>query len=193
MLHYAGLVSFCFLPALAFFIPRSRWRSFALALGAASLPILAWSPTILGSPEQSMGWVDTAAGPGRPGLATIQVLAPAGPFPALFENPDSPIAPWLSVSILMSLAGVAIAGSLLRNTGVAEDSVAIGDEARLGFGVLPFVWSVACGAGRVARVFCGPHRSMVWPLVVAMVSLLFWRLPAPAEWTAAGVYALVGG
>ncbi len=140
-----------------------------------------------------MGWVDTAAGPGRPGLATIQVLAPAGPFPALFENPDSPFAPWLSVSILMLLAGAAIAGSLLRRTGVAEESVGIGDTARLGFGLLPFVCLSLVALAGLPVYFAGRTESMVWALVVAMVSILLWQLPAPARWTAVSIYTLVGG
>ncbi len=105
-----------------------------------------------------MGWVDTAAGPGRPGLATIQVLAPAGPFPALFENPESPFAPWVSVAILMLLAAAAIAEFSAR-----------GVPGRLRIRsppVKPRAWEsdfcpssvCRCVAGWVARVLRGPYR-----------------------------------
>jgi hypothetical protein len=147
LLHYTGFVSFVMLPALALFMPRQRRRALTLALALAALPALAWMPVMLGAPADSMGWVATEAGPGKPGLATVSVLAPAGPFPALFEAPNSPVPSLASVLVLGVLFGGSIFGAvmLLRNPSTNDRDLRA--AGRLAIGLLPLfaIWILALG------------------------------------------------
>ena len=107
LLHYTGLVSLVVLPGLAFFVGPASRRRLLLAVAVATLPILIWSPVMLSAPPESMAWVDTTEGLGHPGFSTLAVLAPAGPFPGLFELVDAPVMAWAS---LLVLSGVLAAG-----------------------------------------------------------------------------------
>lgn len=192
MLHYAGIVSFCFLPCLALVIPRSRWRSLTVALGAAALPLLAWSPVILGAPNASMGWVDTTSGPGHPGLATAEVLAPAGPFPALYEVSTAAVPPWMSVSILVLLIAGALIGGRLLWKNQPRENLELKGAARLGIGLLP---ALALGLADLAGLplyFAGRTESMVWALAAALVAILILELLPTARRLVGGAYVVVG-
>ena len=188
MLHYAGIVSLCALPLLAVAIPRSRWRSLAAALGAASLPLLAWTPMLLNAPKKSMGWVGTLSGPGRPGMSTLQVLSPAGPFPALFEAPQTVVPSWVSVTTLLLLVCGCVVGAAVcwegrrgRNTGPVY---ALGPA----LGLLPLSGLVLLATFEVPAYFAGRSESMVWPLAAAVAASLLGRLPRSARLLAVGPY-----
>lgn len=193
MLHYAGILSFCFLPLLGLSIPRSRWRALATALGAAALPLLMWSPVILGAPPGSMGWVDTLSGPGRPGLATIQVLSPAGPFPVLFEAPESLVSPVFSMVILGLLASAAIAGAWLRIRRAGPDGPASDGSARPAIGLFPAVCVCLISLAGLPIYFAGRTESMVWVLAAVVVSTLLGHIPQILRRVLAGAYVVVGG
>ena len=193
LLHYTGVVIFFLLPVIAFFIPRQRRRTFALALVAAALPVLTWVPVILGAPADSMSWVALGAGPGRPGIATVSVLAPAGPFPALFEASRLPVQPWASILILgLLVAGAVIgAGMMRRNRSVNDQDLRA--AARLAIGLLP-----AAGIGMLALVgipvyFAGRTESLVWALAAALVAILIQGLPPIARSLVAGWFVVIGG
>jgi len=192
LLHYTGFVSFLLLPALAFFMPRQRRRALVVALVLAALPALAWMPVMLGAPADSMGWVETETGPGRPGLATVSVLAPAGPFPALYDVSDSPVPPWASVLVLGALIGGAIFGAsrLWRNPG-AED-IDVQAVIRLTIALLPAVAIAVLALGGVPVYFAGRTESMVWALAAAVVAIVVWGLPPVVRRIVAGSYVVVG-
>jgi hypothetical protein len=142
ILHYTGAASFFALPALAFFVAPNRRRALMAALAGAALPMLAWLPIMLGAPRASMGWLATTPGPGRPGTATLSVLAPAGPFPGLFEVSATPLPPWLSLPSRSSRCREALA----EEGSPSRDRSPAGRGAR--FGRLE----------RVATLLRRPHR-----------------------------------
>lgn len=192
LLHYTGAVSFLALSALAIFVSVPRRRALWIALGGAALPMLAWSPILFSAPRASMAWVETAAGPGRPGVATVSVLSPAGPFPALFEAPPSPLAPWLSTSILVLLVCGAGFG-LLKLRGQSDERA--GDAAvatRLVIGLLPAVAVGLLSLGGTPAYFAGRTESMVWSLAAALIAILIGGQPAIARVIFASSYVLVG-
>jgi hypothetical protein len=192
LLHYTGFVSFVLLPTLAFFVPSNRRRTLVLILVVAALPALAWMPVTLGAPSESMAWVETGTGPGRPGLATVSVLAPAGPFPALFEASDVPVPPWVSVLVLGALAGCAALGAsrlrLIHDTHADDAQAAI----RLTIALLPAVGIAVLALGGIPVYFAGRTESMVWALAAALGAILILRLPSIVRRIVAGSYVLVG-
>jgi len=192
LVHYTGAVSFVALPAMAFFVSPVRRQALFAALAAAALPMLAWAPVLLGAPRASMAWVEMADGPGRPGTATLSVLSPAGPYPALFEAPSLPVAPWLSISILSVLVCGACFGAIaLRRK--AGDSRHDGSVAsRLAIGLLPAVAVAVLAFGGVPVYFAGRSESMVWALATALVAILVRGLPAKGRWMTIGPYVLAG-
>ena len=192
LLHYTGFVSFLLLPAIVFFVARQRRLALLLALALAALPTLAWMPVMLGAPADSMGWVTTAAGPGRPGLATVKVLAPAGPFPALFETSGLLVPQWMSVLIFIALIGGAFSGAvgLWRNQ-EAED-VDVQAAIRFVIALLPVVGIGLLALGGVPVYFAGRTESMVWALAASLVAILFLGLPPIARRIIAGTYFVVG-
>jgi hypothetical protein len=192
MLHYAGAASLLALPALYLFVPRPRWRALTIALVAAVLPLVAWLPVMWGAPRASMGWVETATGPGRPGMATVGVIAPAGPFPALFESSSAPVPPWASISILFALALAVAVGARLLWRRSSASGFELRCAARLGIGLMPAAGlSVAALAG-VPLYFAGRTESMVWALAAALVTILSLGLPSAGRRTALGAYLVVG-
>jgi hypothetical protein len=193
LLHYTGLVSFLLLPSLAFFVPRQRRRVLILAIVLAALPALAWMPVMLGAPADSMAWVVTGAGPGRPGLATVSVLAPAGPFPALFEAPDLPIPPWASVLALGALIGGAALGASKLRQNREADTVDSRVAIRLAVALLPAVGIALLALGGIPVYFAGRTESMVWGLAVALGAILIQRLRSLARRIVAGSFVLIGG
>jgi hypothetical protein len=192
LLHYTGFVSFVLLPALAFFVPRQRRRALALALVVAALPTLAWMPAMLGAPAESMGWVATEAGPGRPGLATVSVLAPAGPFPALFEAPNSPVPSWASVLVLGALIGGAVSGALALWRNHDKEETDVQAAIRLTTALLPGFGIAVLALSGVPVYFAGRTESMVWALAAALVAVLILGLPPMARRIIVGSYVLVG-
>jgi len=192
LLHYTGFVSFLLLPALAFFMPRQRRRALVLALALAALPALAWMPVMLGAPADSMGWVATEAGPGRPGLATVSVLAPAGPFPTLFEASGSPVPPWASVLVLGALIGGAILGASRLRRNHDADVVDTQAAIRLAVALLPAGGIAALALGGIPVYFAGRTESMVWALAAALGAILIPGLRPMARRIVAGSYVLVG-
>jgi hypothetical protein len=192
MLHYAGIVSFCFLPALALFIPRSRWRSFAAALGAAVLPLLMWSPVILGAPNDSMRWVDTTSGPGHPGLATIHVLGPAGPFPALFEAPDALVPSAISMAaFLVMIVGCVVSAARL-DLGEGEISTRLPNFTQTALGLAPLGVLATLAVCGLPVYFAGRTESMVWLLGVSLIAAPVVLLPRSWTLLAFGPYAAIG-
>ena len=192
LLHYTGFMSFLLLPALAFFMPPQRRRTLVLTLALAALPALAWMPVMLGAPADSMGWVATEAGPGRPGLSTVSVLAPAGPFPALFEVSGSPVPPWTSVLVLGTMIGGAIFGAsrLWRNQEAENaDSQA---ATRLAIALLPVIGIGLLALGGVPVYFAGRTESLVWALAAALIAVLVCGLPPIVRRIVAGSYVVVG-
>jgi hypothetical protein len=192
LLHYAGVVSFLSLPMLALFIPQSRRRALAVALVAAALPALAWMPVMQGAPADSMGWVATGAGPGRPGLATVSVLAPAGPFPSLFEASRLPTPPWASLLILGVLVGGAIFGAVMlrRNPNASDRDLRV--AARLAIGLLPAVGIGVLALGGIPVYFAGRTESMVWALAAALVTIMSLGLSPVVRRVIVGAYVVVG-
>jgi hypothetical protein len=192
LLHYTGFASFVALPALALFIPPEKRQRLVLALGAAALPVFAWLPVMLDAPRASMGWLETAAGPGRPGLATLCVLAPAGPFPALFEFSSMPIPAWASLTILGVLVAGAAAGVYVLGRDGIEARQELRRVARLGLGLAP---SAALGLAALVGVplyFAGRTESMVWTLAASLVAILISGLPPAVKRIVVGAYVLVG-
>jgi len=192
LLHYTGSVSFLLLPSLAFFMPRQRRRVLVLALALAALPALAWMPAMLGTPEDSMGWVATESGPGRPGLATLSALAPAGPFPALFEAFNSPVPPWVSVLVLGALIGGVVLGASMLRQNHGADAVDAQAAIRLTIALLPAVGIAALALGGIPVYFAGRTESMVWALAAALGAILILGLRPIARRVVAGSYVLVG-
>jgi hypothetical protein len=192
LLHYAGVASFVALPALAFFIKHEHRRRLAFAITGAALPTLAWFPMMAGAPRASMAWVATGAGPGRPGLATAEVLAPAGPFPALYEVSATALPPWMSVSILFLLiAGALIGGGVLWKNR-PEKNLELQSAARLCIGLLPAAGLGLAALAGLPLYFAGRTESMVWPLAAALFAILISGLPPAARRTVAGAYVVVG-
>lgn len=192
LLHYMGFVSFLLLPSLAFFVPRRRRRALVLALALAALPALAWMPVMLGAPADSMGWVATDAGPGRPGMATVSVLAPAGRFPALFETSGSPLPSWVSVLVLGALiGGAALGASRLRQK---RDANAADAQAatRLAIALLPAVGIAVLALAGIPVYFAGRTESMVWGPAVALVAIMIVKLPPVVRRIIAVSYVVVG-
>ena len=192
LLHYTGLVSFLLLPSLAFFVPRQRRRALVLILALAVLPALAWMPVMLGAPSDSMDWVATESGPGRPGLATVSVLAPAGPFPALFEASGSPLPPWVSVLILGTLIGGAVLGASKLRQNHDADAIDAQAAIRLTIALLPAVGIAVLALGGIPIYFAGRTESMVWALAAALGAILILGLRPMARRIVAGSYVLVG-
>jgi hypothetical protein len=192
LLHYTGLVSFLLLPSLAFYIPRQRRRVFVLTLVLAVLPALSWLPIMLNSPSDSMAWVATEAGPGRPGLSTVTVLAPAGPFPGLFEASSSPVPPWLSVLILGALiAGVVVGASRMwRNHDAGDIDIQI--ATRLGIALLPAVALGALALGGIPVYFAGRTESMIWAIATVLVATFVWELRPIVRLIVTGSFVVVG-
>jgi hypothetical protein len=193
LLHYTGFVSFLALPALAGFVSHRRRRVLWAALVGSALPFVAWLPVVLNSPHESMAWVEMTSGPGRPGVATLSVLSPAGPFPALFEMPSMPVAPWVSMSLFGVLLGGAVFGlvELLKNVDTSACDLSI--ASRLAIGLLPALAVALLARGGVPVYFAGRTESMVWPLIAALVALLAFGLPVYARWIVVGSYVVVGG
>jgi hypothetical protein len=192
LLHYTGFLSFLLLPSLAFSLPGQRRRAFVLALVLAALPALAWMPVMLGAPSESMDWVATGAGPGRPGLATALVLAPAGPFPSLFEASGSPVPAWASVLILGALVGCVILGVPKFRRDPKTDDRDLRIVARLTIGLLPAVGIATLALFKIPIYFAGRTESMVWALAAALVGILVWELPPVMRRLVAGSYVVVG-
>lgn len=192
LLHYAGAVSFLALPALALFVSRSRRGALLAALGGAAMPILAWSPVVLGAPRASMAWVEMAAGPGRPGSATVSVLSPAGPFPALFEAPANPVPPWLSFSVFGVLVCGAVVGALAMRRRTGDNPTDRTVASRLVIGLLPALALPLLALGGTPVYFAGRSESMLWPLAAGVIGLVALGLPPIARWGVAGSYVSVG-
>ena len=190
--HYMGVASFVALPALALFVSSQRRRALAVTLATAALPALIWSPVMLGSPSSSMGWLDTAAGPGRPGWSTLSVLAPAGPFPALFEFSEPPVAAWLSLASLVLLVAGAVVGMRVLGKRLASESKEVAAVIRLGIGLLPAVGLALAGLAGVPLYFAGRTESMVWTLGATMAAVAMLGMGRSARAVAGGVYALIG-
>ena len=192
-LHYAGAASLLALPALFLLIPRQRWRALTAALAGAILPMLAWMPVMLGAPRESMGWVEMATGPGRPGMATVSVLAPAGPFPALFEASSVPVPPWASVALLGALTVAVVVGVFLLRRSLPETRVELQRSALLGIGLIPAGGLAVAALAGLPLYFAGRTESMVWALAAALVAVLSLGLPGAVRRTVLGTYVVVGG
>ena len=192
MLHYTGLVSFCLLPTLALFIPRSKWRSFAAALAAAALPVLAWSPAILGAPSDSMKWVDTSSGPGRPGVVSLEVLSPAGPFPALFESEASPIPTVLSVAVLIVMLAALVFGAVKTFRRRIQGNERLHSIIGQTIGLMPAVVLGCLGLVGWPVYFAGRTESMVWLLLASLVGVSVLAIPRIARRACVSPYVAMG-
>jgi hypothetical protein len=192
LLHYTGAASLLLLPALAFFITPARRRALFIALAGSLMPLLAWSPIMLGAPQASMGWLSTATGPGRPGVASISVLAPAGPFPALFEVFETPVPPWLSVVVLAALVGAAMTGAFFLRTRSEVEDDRLPDAARLAIGLAPATLLGAVALAGVPLYFAGRTEALVWAIAIALVATLITSLPPAVRHLVAGLYVAVG-
>jgi hypothetical protein len=192
LLHYTGAASLLALPALAFFVSRGRRPALFAALAGAVLPMLAWMPVLLAAPRASMAWVETTAGPGRPGAATVSVLSPAGPFPALFEASSTAVPPWLSIAILgLTAVAAVIGGSLLRKSPTVGKSD-VREAARLVIGIAPAVGLGLAALAGLPLYFAGRTESMVWALAAALVARLVMGLPSIVRRFVVGSYLVVG-
>lgn len=192
LLHYTGLVSLVLLPGLAFFVGPASRRRLLLAVAAATLPILIWSPVMLSAPPQSMAWVDTATGPGRPGLATLAVLAPAGPFPDLFEAADAPVPVWASLLVLSGfLAGVAV-GAIRRWTRQRAPDPEGTNPKLLGLALLPGAALALLALAGVPVYFAGRTESLLWAPAVLLAVLLLAEIQPLLRGLLAGAYVAVG-
>lgn len=192
LLHYTGFVSLAFLPALAVGLERRHLPRLLMAVAAASLPALAWMPVMLAAPAASMAWVAVAEGPGRPGLATFAVLAPAGPYPALFELAAAPVPAWLSLLAAGSLATAAAAGALVlgRRAGPADREPR--RHLHLALALIPALAIAALALAGLPVYFAGRTEAMVWAPLAALVALWLLGLPPVARNSAAGAYAALG-
>jgi hypothetical protein len=192
LLHYTGILSFLLLPTFAFFVPRRRRRALVAGLLAAALPVLAWMPVILASPSDSMSWVATGAGPGRPGLATVSVLAPAGPFPALFEASRSPLPPWMSILVLGALIGAALFGASRTWRSREAESADAQATFRFTIALMPAVGIAILALGGIPVYFAGRTESMVWAFATALIAIAVRVLPTIVRRVLVGPYILVG-
>ena len=192
LLHYTGAASLIALPLLALFVTPGRRRTLMAALAGATLPMVAWLPIMLGAPQASMGWLATATGPGRPGFSTFSVLAPAGPFPGLFEVTTTPVSPWISLSILAVLiCGAAVGGRRLLSHSAA-DSRLLKKATRFGIGLLPAVALGLAALSGLPLYFAGRTESMVWALAAVLLAILMFGLPSMARRIVAGSYLFAG-
>jgi hypothetical protein len=139
-----------------------------------------------------MGWVDTSAGPGRPGISTATVLAPAGPFPALFEVTSTAVPQWASLLVLMGLTGCAAAGGLrlYRHSQQTDSDLHLG--AQLGIGLVPVMALGSLALLGIPVYFAGRAESMVWGLAVALAAILVSGLPPLVRWICIGTYSIIG-
>ncbi len=192
MLHYAGVTSFVLLPALAFFIRRGLWPRLFGALAAAAAPLMAWLPVILGAPEESMSWVAAVSGPGRPGIASVGVVSPAGPFPVLFEAVASPVPAWISVSVLVLAVSASLFGAWKIFRKSQADAVQRATFARLALGLLPVVILGVSALAGVPVYFAGRTESMVWPLAAVLLAAGSAALPWKIRLAALAPYCCVG-
>jgi hypothetical protein len=192
LLHYAGAASLLLLPALAFCVTPARRRALFIALAGSLVPILAWSPIVLDAPRASMGWLSTLAGPGRPGAASISVLAPAGPFPALFEVSATLVPPWLSVVVLTVLIGAAVTGGFFLRAKPEVEGDRLPTVVRLAIGLAPAVLLGAAALVGVPLYFAGRTEALVWAIAAALVATLITGLPSAVRHVAAGLYVAVG-
>jgi hypothetical protein len=180
------------LPGLVFFVNRRSRRRLLLAIAAATAPILVWSPVMLSAPPQSMAWVDTTAGPGRPGFSTLAVLAPAGPFPDLFELASAPMSAWASLLVLVGMISCAVAGGLrmLRHSQRSDSHLRLG--AQLGIGLIPGIVLGSFALLGIPVYFAGRTESMVWGLAAGLAVILVLGLPSMVRWIGIGLYIAVG-
>jgi hypothetical protein len=192
LLHYTGAASLLLLPALALFVTRARRRALLVALMGSVLPSVAWAPIVLRAPQASMAWLPTVAGPGRPGSASIAVLAPAGPFPALFEVSTTPVPPWLSVMVFAVLVVGAWIGLISFRGRHMADNELMKIAARLAIGLAPAVLLGVAALAGVPLYFAGRTETLVWAIAASLVAILITGLPPVARRCAGGSYVVIG-
>jgi hypothetical protein len=110
-------------------------------------------------------------------VATLEVLAPAGPFPNLFEVAAVPVPTWASLLIL-GLALLGVAGGGFRCA--ARASTLSRELPKSTWLALPLVPGVALGVlalGGVPVYFAGRTESLVWAPAVVLALILLARLP----------------
>jgi hypothetical protein len=192
LLHYTGLVSLVMLPALVFFVNRRSRRRLLLAIAAATVPILVWSPVMLSAPPQSMAWVDTTVGPGRPGISTLAVLAPAGPFPALFELASAPVPAVVSLLVLGGvLAGVA-AGAVRHWARRRTSDFGAASPALVVLALLPGAALAVLAVVGIPVYFAGRTETLVWALAVVLVVIVLAEISPLLRRVLAGTYVVMG-
>jgi hypothetical protein len=188
LLHFTGSVSLLLLAMLFFVVPTDRRRPFAFTYAAALVPLALWSPIMFAAPEHSMAWVDTMSGPGRPGVASLQVMSPAGPFPALFRGPEAPISPVASTMALMLIGVGAAAGATVLQRGSGFDRELVWTY----LGLLPVAVLASASLVGLPVYFAGRSESMVWLPVVSVLAVLVGALPRSGRLLAGGPYVVIG-
>jgi hypothetical protein len=192
LLHYTGTVSLLLLALLFFFVPTDRRRPFALAYAAALVPLALWSPIMLAAPEQSMAWVNTMSGPGRPGVASLQAMSPAGPFPALFEGPILSPPPVLSIVAAILLVAGAAWGAIISKTRLVDRIEDRHTTQWLILGLLPTLILGLLSLAGLPVYFAGRSESMILLLGAALVAGTLEALGRPKRVVCAAPYVLVG-
>ena len=139
-----------------------------------------------------MAWVWKASGPGRPGLATAEVLAPAGPFPAFVGAGPSVVPGGFSLAVLALLVAGAVAGAVglvrLRST---EDTT-LRLAARAGLGLLPWSMLIVLGAGGIPVYFAGRTEAMIWAVAATLIAAVCTQLPRNLGTVVMGPYIAIG-
>jgi hypothetical protein len=194
LLHNTGYVQLgaFLLIALTFDRPL-RGRALA-ALGVASLPAIGFLPVLLEQPRESVAWMLRKSAFGIPGRATFDVLAPAGPFPPLFEAPEL-FPPWLSRgALLLLIAGLllGIAAPRLFRKGGGALPLPRGLVRRLFLaGSAPLLLAVAATAG-LPLYFAGRTEAALVPPLAALAGLALARLPPRLATLFAAPWVIVG-
>lgn len=122
----------------------------------------------------------------------MSVLSPAGPFPALFEAPALPMAPWVSMAILGILVCGAVLGAAAMRRRPVESATDASVATRLAIGLLPAVALGLLALGGTPVYFAGRTESMVWALAAALVAILVLGLPPVVRRIIVGTYAIAG-
>lgn len=139
-----------------------------------------------------MAWVWRASGPGRPGLATAEVLAPAGPFPAFVGAGSGVVPAGISLIILALLVVGGVAGAVAVVRRRSTDSTCSRLTARAGLGLLPWAILMVLGVAGIPVYFAGRSEAMIWAVAATLIAAVSAQLPRALGTLTMGAYVAVG-
>ena len=163
LLHNTGVLYAAAAFPLILRVPGAPRRARAAAVTLLSLaPFAAFLPTLLRQPRESIAWMTRS----RPGLSTLGVLAPAGPFPRLVEPPEPIVSPLLSAAVLLLLVVAAGVGAV-RHLRARESSGALLPVA---LGLLPIAAILASPLLGTSLYFPARSEAAAMPLLACLAA-----------------------